>query len=108
MSRRAHKLADGWPTQAAYLGHPRCGVSNVGRAPSCAPATWQGHNSGASPRRADRAPAGGTRDTMSWVRGPVGGLLGGKDPAGRFRQESEIRIPSQTLVFRSFGFLLQF
>src|SRR5262249_1274102 len=29
-------------------------------------------------RRADRAPAGGTRDTMSWVRGPARGLRGRK------------------------------
>src|SRR5262245_23682076 len=29
----------------------------------------------ASSRRADRAPAGGTRDTMSWARRPVRGLL---------------------------------
>src|SRR5262249_20139748 len=49
------------------------------------------------PRRADRAPAGGTRDTMSWVRGPVRGLLGGKDPTGQF--DFQFFVLHSSLVF---------
>src|SRR5262245_24057390 len=45
------------------------------------------YNESVISRRADRAPAGGTRDTMSWVRGPVRSLLGGKDLTGRLCYE---------------------
>jgi hypothetical protein len=37
-------------------------------------------NRRATRRCANQWPDGATRDTMSWFRGPAGGLLGGKDP----------------------------
>src|SRR5262245_58804809 len=43
-------------------------------------------------RRANRAPAGGTRDTMSWVRGPVRLLLGGETHRPTFFSVSDFYV----------------
>ena len=47
-------------------------------------------------RRADRAPAGGTRDTMSWVRGPVRVPLRGWGRTGRI---GSLPLPSLLVAF---------
>jgi hypothetical protein len=49
---------------------------------------------GITSRCADWAPAGGTRDTMSWARGPVKGLLGGDTSQGTLTG-NELRVQEE-------------
>jgi hypothetical protein len=79
-----------WPLRQAEPGERSCVSRKLRRRPRsvCCPRNAQigmvsperlcATRTRLSRRRADRLPAGGNRDTMSWVRGPVRDLIGGK------------------------------